>query len=71
MAMPEAIREISREETAAIAHLRGWCHLGPTCPICTSERRAMAFWKAQGRAEAIREIAEGPATTHRAPYGMT
>lgn len=28
----------SREERAAVAHLRGWAHHGPTCPICMAGR---------------------------------
>lgn len=27
----------SQEETAVIAHLRGWCHLGTICEICRQE----------------------------------
>ena len=59
MAVRITMSELSVEEFHAICHLRGQRHDSAQCPLCTSERRAMAFWKAQGRAEAIREIAEG------------
>jgi hypothetical protein len=57
--MAEHVGTVSVEEFHAICHLRGQCHNSAQCPICTSEQRAMAFWKARGRQEAITEIAEG------------
>jgi hypothetical protein len=29
-------------ERTALAHLRGWVHFGPRCPICAESRRAVA-----------------------------
>lgn len=30
---------LSPTELVAVAHLRGWAHFGPMCPICTGGRR--------------------------------
>lgn len=42
-------------EHAAISHLRGMLHHGPSCPICMAELSG----RQSGRADAIRKIAEG------------
>jgi hypothetical protein len=55
----ERLGHLTLREWTSIAHLRGWCHNSVACPTCLSERKAMAFWTNKGRADAIREIAEG------------
>jgi len=60
---------VTIEEYNAVAHLRAWCHDSKDCPICKGEQKAMVFWKAKGRAEAITEIAEGEPVSYRVPYG--
>lgn len=32
--------EITREELAVIAHMRGWCHDGNACALCDAQTRA-------------------------------
>jgi hypothetical protein len=34
-------------ERTALAHLRGWVHFGPRCPICQETRRAVAHAKGE------------------------
>lgn len=29
---------VDESERSALAHLRGWAHLGPVCPVCRIER---------------------------------
>lgn len=57
--LEEHVGTLNIEEFNAIAHIRGWCHYGPECPICREQRSSAPFWKAKGRQEAIHEIAQG------------
>jgi hypothetical protein len=30
---------LTGEEKVAVAHVRGWTHFGPLCPMCTAEAK--------------------------------
>lgn len=52
---------VTVQEQALIAHVRGWCHHGPTCALCLAQNTAVM---AEREAAALRDRRDGQRRLH-------